>query len=630
MPKDIILPSSGQIAGVVATLVVAGILYALRNGAAGKNRSLLTYATLAFVATGAIYWAGTIAPGLERGVSVLKACIGLGALSALGFEAYRSAQRRPVSPRFVKFVGLALAFASLCLYFNGFRGGYAKFWHRHDQYHYYLGAKYYRELGYDELYRCTAVAMDQLGSQTETIDGKAITLDMRAEVRAPDKKIRNLGADNLLKPSTDFLANAGMCDPAQKAEEGTQQSRFSPERWEAFKKDIRFFRFSTAPNEKDYWDGFQRDHGYNPPPVWTLMGYFVSNLREASLGFMQFLGAIDFVYIALSFAAIAWAFGWRTFALAAIIFGCAAPAQAKWTYGALLRQDWLFFLVLATCLAKKKYFFGSGLAISYATLLRIFPGLVGIGWVLMFFSHLVFKKKLDKDLLKAFAGAAVGGILLVGASTAILGKNVYPDFYRHTLQVHDQTPLTNHMGLRVIIGHRVECIIPKVCDEKASGRMQFVKEADAIDPFQTWKSMRLERYAKYKYVGYAFSLAVMAAFVLVVRRIKALWIVTCLSQVFIILFSQLTCYYYAFLMLLAPLGQVRPKVERTMVGFVALSQVGELLLGYIDDRYTVLTILSLGLCIQLLLELAPPHWFDKLRELGLMKRDEPPPPPTAT
>ena len=36
---------------------------------------------------------------------------------------------------------------SIGAYFNGFKFGYPKYYHRWDQYHYFMGAKYFREIG---------------------------------------------------------------------------------------------------------------------------------------------------------------------------------------------------------------------------------------------------------------------------------------------------------------------------------------------------------------------------------------------------------------------------------------------------------------------------------------------------
>src|SRR5262249_12597903 len=147
------------------------------------------------------------------------------------------------------------------------------------------------------------------------------------EVRAPDKKIRNLGGDNLLIPVTEFLQHPEQC-----------QDRFSKERWAAFKEDVKFFRITS---DKQYWEDMQKDHGYNPPPVWTILGSFFSNLHPAQVGYMQFLASLDLVYLAGMFVLIWWAFGWRVFAVSAVFWGCQSSAPFYWTGGAFLRQDWL-------------------------------------------------------------------------------------------------------------------------------------------------------------------------------------------------------------------------------------------------------------------------------------------------
>ena len=54
------------------------------------------------------------------------------------------------------------------------------------------------------------------------------------------------------------------------------------------------------------------------------------------------------------------------------------------------------------------------------------------------------------------------------------------------------------------------------------------------------------------WVAYAIILASLGFFIAVVHRIKSLWVAQCLGQIFIILGSQLTCYYYSFMILSTP------------------------------------------------------------------------------
>ena len=99
----------------------------------------------------------------------------------------------------------------------------------------------------------------------------------------------------------------------------------------------------------------QKDHGFNPPPVWTILGRGFAELHGATTGYLQLLAGLDLVYLAGMLGALAWVFGWRVFAVGAIFWGCQSSAPFYWTGGAFLRQDGLFFLVLAACLLRKKW-----------------------------------------------------------------------------------------------------------------------------------------------------------------------------------------------------------------------------------------------------------------------------------
>lgn len=521
-------------------------------------------------------------PDHARSVDLTKAAIAIVAVAALYYEAQRASVRRPIAERYKRFVGVALGIAAIVTYFNGFKFGYAKYYHRWDQFHYYMGAKYFNELGYDGLYKCSAVAQDELGKVTYTNDaGSKVTEDLSKEVRSPDKKIRNLGGDNLLMDvaTSGLLENHGICT-----------SKFQPARWDAFKEDVKFFRIQSG---KQYWTDMQTDHGYNPPPVWTIMGKFFAELHPASVRYLQFLASLDIVYLAGTFIALWWAFGWRVFAIGAIFWGCQSSAPFYWTGGAFLRQDWLFFLVMSVAFMRKRYPALAGASLVYAGLLRVFPGLPVIGWLGVTGWQLVKHRRLTQQQKRTIMGGVLAAAVLIPASMAVSGKDSYKQFFQHTIAVHDHTPLTNHMGLRVLIGHNLN---PLTWNSPASGRMKYVKDTKLTDPFQTWKDMRNARYDKYKYVAYAIILASLAAFLYVIRRVKSLWIAECIAQVFVILLSQLTCYYYSFMILCAPLTKVKRQLEAPLLLMAIASQIMWMTIYYYDDRYTGLTAISLAFC----------------------------------
>jgi hypothetical protein len=313
------------------------------------------------------------------------------------------------------------------------------------------------------------------------------------------------------------------------------------------------------------------------------------------------LATLDVLYIIGMFVALWWGFGWRVFAVGAIFWGTQSSAPFYWTGGAFLRQDWLFFTVLSVACIRRRCFKIAGASLVYAGLLRVFPGLVVVGTLVPFVAHLWRHRRFHPDHLKMLWGGVLAAAVLVPASLWVSGKTAYQDFYRHTLQVHDQTPLTNHMGLRVIIAHKFvdfQAKWPpvKIATGMESGRMKHTRDNSLDDPFEIWKRMRNERYEKYKAVAYALTGGTLAVFVVIVARIKSLWVAQCLGQIFIILMSQLTCYYYSFMILSAPLAKLRRPIELGLFGLAAVTEIIWLNSFWNDDRYTALTIVSLLFC----------------------------------
>ena len=503
------------------------------------------------------------------------------AIACVVYEGRRLRRGRPLSETAKRFAGLVLAAAAVLCYFNGFKYTYPPYWHHSDLYHYYMGAKYFPELGYDGLYRCAAVAQDQLGTVAwkNEASGQRFRLDMSSEVRSPEKRIRNLGGDNLLVPVGDALGHPDRCT-----------SRFSPARWHSFKDDVAFFRIIA---DRAYWDGMQQDHGYNPPPAWTILGSFFSNLRPASARYMQILAGLDLIYLAGAFAIIWWAFGWRVFAVAVIFWGCQAAAPASWTAGAFLRQDWFFYLIASVCLARKRRFRLAGASIVYAGLLRIFPILIAVGWLTVAGAYVVRRGRVARSHRDVLAGGLLAVAVIVPLSLYAAGSGSYREFYRHTIRIHDRTPLTNHMGLPALITYELG-------GAAGSSRMEHTVDQKLADPFAVWKRMRSERYDKYKWLAYVIIAVSGGVFVWIVRRIRPLWIAGCLGQIFIVLGAQLTSYYYSFLVLAALLTGARRGLEVPLFAFVILSQVVFWALAWNDDRYAMLTLISLLLCYGLL------------------------------
>ena len=503
----------------------------------------------------------------------LSIALSLGAAGLLMLERRARRLGEPYPEKKARRVGIVLTVIAFLLYFDFFNPNtrYANYYHRHELYHYYLGSKYFSEVGYGRLYTCTAIAEVELGRG--------------AQIRK--REIRDLEAKNLIVPTTEtyIFDDPGQC-----------KDHFTPERWAAFKADIAWFEQSARG---EYWENMLKDHGYNPPPVWTMTGKALANVAPASDGFFKLLAMIDPLLQLGTVLMINWAFGWRAMAAATIFWGCNAPANFYWTGGAFLRQDWIFLAIASLCLLRKRRFVLAGGALTWSVALRIFPVALfgGIGIIALF--HLLRHRRLHPDHLRFFGGAVLAAAILVPASIAVTGKDSYREFAAH-IALHKDTPLTNHMGLETILVHDWD------------GRMVFARDDRLDDPFEAWKSGRTERKHASRPVFLAINAALLGWLAWALHRTKLLWIGMALSVPLIISLTNLTCYYFSIFLAIAALLRPRPALGPAYLALAGASQVLLNRFYWIDDRYTAESYLFFAFGVSLLYAYSRPF---KLTEL---------------
>lgn len=496
----------------------------------------------------------------------------------------RRAGARP-PPRFVKWAGITLTVAGFFAYFGFFNPNvrYDQYYHRHEMFHYYLGSKYSNELGYGRLYECTAVAEVELGFGEQL----------------KEKELRALRNHNLIQPIVDTYV---FDDPSQ------CKRHFSSSRWEDFKRDVAWFEQSSRGT---YWDNMKKDHGYNPPPVWTMTGKLFASLGPAGDTTMKWLASIDVVLHVATLGLFAWAFGWRVAAVASVFWGTNSVGSFYWTGGAFLRQDWLFLFVASMCLAKRHRYFASGVAITWSALLRVFPGVALFGYGVIIGLHWLRHRRLHAAHRRFIAGCATAAALLVPTSLAVVGPQAYGEFVQH-ISLHKNTPLTNHMGLESILVHDWD------------GRMRFTRDDSHDDAFEGWKQGRAERRAQRKPLLVLAWLLLGAGIIWALRKQRALWLGLPLSIPLIISLTNLTCYYYAMFIVFAALIRVRRSLGPPLLMCAAASQILLAKYYWIDDRYAALSYLFFAFaCVPLVaLSRKPTKQSLKawLSSLGLLQR----------
>jgi hypothetical protein len=437
----------------------------------------------------------------------------------------RAAAKRRLRTAILAVMGV-LAFLT---YFNFGSFHFPNFIHGWDTFHYYIGSKYFKELRYERLYECVAVA-----------DSEEPGLRRRVELR----KMTNL-SNNVVETTADILAHPDRC-----------KQHFTEARWQSLKHDLRYFR--TLENARR-WDDAQTDHGYNGTPVWNIAGTFLANLAPASRTQILMLDSIDVGLVFLLSLMIWWAFGWRVLTVALIAFATNFPSRWYWTGGSLLRWDWLFWMTAAVCLLKKERFFYAGMALAYSTLLRIFPGFMFVAPVMAAVYHYVKHHEIERRFLRFFAGAAVAVAILVPLSVVVAGgADAYPQFVRNTVK-HSETPLTNYMGLRTVVNYRPSEV----------GRL--MRNDQLVDPWKPWKDARLKSFREARPLYVAIIIAYLVIVGLAVRGVDP-WVATALSATLIAFGAELTCYYYSFILVVALLYAKHEVAGRWVLGITAFTQ----------------------------------------------------------
>jgi hypothetical protein len=471
----------------------------------------------------------TFAPDV---VAVLKAFgAGLGATFFV-VDSFRRLEGRALSPRTRRIAFAAMTVFGIVGYMNFGDIGYVRVYHRWEFFHYYMGSKYSDELGYKRIYAATAIAESELGPTSA------------AEVRK--RSIRNLNTDTV-EP-----ASVALDDPAP------YKDRFTPERWASFKRDVRWFR---AQCSADWWRDMQKDHGYNPSPVWTMLGHAVGSVAPASDTFLRFLSAIDLVLFGVLFGAVAVAFGGEVAAVVVLYWGTQWPADFVFTWGGFLRQDWICAVVLAACFAKAGRWRWSGALVAYAALVRVFPVLLAGGVFMAAAWHWCRHSELRPDHRAFFRGFFESVAALVVLASLAVGPRSFVAFQQH-IRAQSQTPATNLMGLKTAL----------IFD--FAERVDATKDDKSADPFHAWKAAREIRSRARAPLFYLLALTGCTLVGWSVRRPREIWVTMAQSAVLFPLLLESTNYYYSLFLLVPLLCSLGPRFAIVALTGAALSAAG--------------------------------------------------------
>lgn len=423
---------------------------------------------------------------------------------------------------------VALGFATLFVWWHPYRLDAAHWLHERDAFHYYVGGKYFDELRYTRLYRCTYVADVEAGLARELVGSR----------------IRNLET-NALEDPRPLVDDPSAC-----------KDHFTPERWKAFTRDVSFFR---AGMDRASWFQLRVDHGYNPPPSWTMIGRPLASTGPATRAQLAWLVAIDPLLLLGMFAAVGWAFGWRIACVAFVYWGTNQPAMWNWVGGSLVRFDWLVASVVAVCLLARGRPALSGALFAWAVGVRVFPGAFVGGVALAALVRMVGERTLrpTKAQLRFAGGFAVGLAAIVGVSAIAVGPGSWSEFVRNS-RTHLATDSVNRIGLRPVLAY-----------SQSSSLARTVRPGTA-EPFAKWRQARRATFESRRALHVGLIVGYLALLAWAVRRPPD-WVAAVLGVGVVPIALEVGCYYTGFLLSFALLGRAYAWVSPLLLLLATLS-----------------------------------------------------------
>jgi hypothetical protein len=418
-----------------------------------------------------------------------------------------------------------------------------------DSFHYYVGSKYFEELGYTHLYECAARAEQQLG----------------AGAMVAQRTYRDLASNDVIG-GRELLLRARDC-PA----------RFSTERWQLFVHDVDWFRRRIP-----YWEVTMQDWGYNASPVWNALGRLLAGNGPVSEARLALLTLLDVPVLFATFALAAWAFGWRSACVALIFWGTHPPNGYLWTGGSILRHEWLLASVAGVSLLRKGWLLAAGAALAYATALSVFPGFLVAGIGVRAAARSLSERRLvlAPEHRRLLLGALLAlGVVLPAAALGGGGPSAWLGFVENSRV--DSQPSPNNMGLPTLLSYEGATTLPSFWLE------------DEARPAVAWSEARRETLAR-RAPLWAAGVAAWLLLAVGAARRQPDWVAAILGLGFVVFAFQLSCYYYAFMLLFGLLWPRHRTVGIALLGVAAASHwVGA---RFVDDeeQYAWLTGIAVG------------------------------------
>jgi hypothetical protein len=412
--------------------------------------------------------------------------------------------------------------------------------HLHEFLHYYLGSKYYRELGHDPLYEAIVIADHE---------------DDRANFR-PRNRFRDLRSNRVDRIRGDVIHEGSLA-----------KQRFEPERWQSFKTDVALLRSNFISRPAWHRSVILRDHGYNGSPLTTLsLGTLANQTLVSTLAFFQTMRWMDLTLVAVLGVVLGVRLGVDPVLGFGLLWLANPLNDFGFVGGSFLRYNFALALILAWLALDAGQLKRAGAWLAIAAHLRVFPALFAAGLLL----HDLARPNADArrralrrnaPLYGSFAATGLVLVAVTALTPAPEGENVWQDF-RGRITVHAQSLAFNAIGIAAPFGYSEE--------QSVAARRAAFAEGEAVP----WEDIVESSLAARRPARLAASAVLFALTFLCARRLPPRY---ALFLGFPLLFALIYAshYYYLSLGLLALVfHDHKPALLALATGFGAIALAG--------------------------------------------------------
>lgn len=388
--------------------------------------------------------------------------------------------------------------------------------HLHEFLHYYLGSKYFEELGHATLYEAIVIADYE---------------DDRSAFR-PRNRFRDLRTNRVDRVRRDVIR-----------EGSSAKQRFTPDRWQDFKQDVDLLRSSFISRPAWHRSAIVQDHGYNGSPLTTLLlGRLANQPFVSSLTFLQTMRWMDLILVGLITLMIGVRIGPAPGLVFAVLWLANPFNDYGYVGGSFLRYNFALALLLAWHALDAGRRKQAGAWLALATHLRIFPALFAAGLLLHDLARPGAAARRDAlkrnaPLYVSFAASGIAIAALTAFTPAPAEQNVWQDF-QGRISVHARALAFNAVGVAATFAYSP--------DQSEAARRQALAEGETV-PWEELVTQTLDARAAPRF---AVSLLLLAATFVCARKLPGRY---AMFLGFPLLFSLMytSHYYYLALGLLA-------------------------------------------------------------------------------